>query len=921
MGGALAQRDCSPEGLHAQPKDNDCSHGSLPSNAMPQHTYSKLRQSRSAIQSPREEQELAEHSYSRLPLSISPLQSPRQAKDEDQMAEVVSNSSNVFSVVQFGSRTFYCEEGEPTVEVDVVRFGDASRPTTFDFKTVDSTGKAGMRFEQTSGSLTFQPGETMKTIEIPIIENDSFDSILEFKLVITRVQGASVGHHLHTCIVIVIDDDSFPTNKYRELLFSGREHAIPGCGLLFEYFRQNLSDPLIKAKTIKVILCDQIKGLYFFLTLYLTVYLVDVVLVPIDELEHAEENEADRRLLLRGVLDAGRRLRDAYGGGNHAMIMNSLMVPHHRRLTAVVIAFLYVVPFALQHFIDYQKQFVNLSGTARRRLQANLLRRYLYYKPDVRTTFRAGQLTLAMLRDVREIVDAGYMKAIELFRIIGKLFLAMAFIVNENKLALVPLVVYPFILVPFLWYRERVTVETAEKEAAAQDAVLQMVDDTVQNYDLISDFKVRPLIIDGFEQIYDNYYALECTSKAVITNSLYMVPWLTTFTIGACIIVGAGQVETVGGSISLGAFMATLSVFKDLGSEIQEIYREVQEMQKSIGPLRKVARFINLETDLIDRMHMARGIKNKNSRSWQAARRSSNSDLKRVSLGSVKPGDFTFPIDKVEISVHNLYFGYPARDMNIRGMSYKFEQGTLNAILGPPGECKSTFLRLLGQVVLPTNQTGGPLVGESPIFVPTHLRILHVGANGTLLRAPLLNNILLSNSLEQVGGIGRVRSICRKLGFSQDLMALIDASELSQDLVGARSQLVGERRAKDSWWLTLTHTDFDRIRLARVLILNPELLIIHKPLENFAFGERKEVMTQLREHVDNKGLDVDRGTVLFSRPRTVFFSSSSLKDIHVCDEIFKVSTRFGIERLAKANLEEDEVFLWENDSAEVTVMI
>merc|ERR1719217_1291425 len=91
-----------------------------------------------------------------------------------------------------------------------------------------------------------------------------------------------------------------------------------------------------------------------------------------------------------------------------------------------------------------------------------------------------------------------------------------------------------------------------------------------------------------------------------MTHNMYLPPWLTTLLVGGYMMTAPFQVVTFGGPLSLGAFLATINVFKEIGVELAEIYKEFMEIQKSIGPLRKVCHFMNLETDLNQRMTINR---------------------------------------------------------------------------------------------------------------------------------------------------------------------------------------------------------------------------------------------------------------------------------------------------------------------------
>jgi ABC-type multidrug transport system fused ATPase/permease subunit len=739
----------------------------------------------------------------------------------------------------------------------------------------------------------------MKSIMVTIIESDTWDSILEFNVVLDNVTNSALGRYLNRCRVTVIDDDVFPSNRFREQLLNDEIEEIFGPSLMLEYFKLTFNDPQMHVDTLKIVILDQLANLYFFLTLYLTMYLVDVVLAPKEEHEkmlersgghghhghghggsEASADNVERRMLLAGIQTAAgflagsvnaRRMEEDETG----IMLTSLIVPHSRRYTAIVIAILYVIPLVFLQIIDVMKCHLSLPGGARKKLQTNLLRKYLYYREEIRLSVNTSQLTMAMVRDIAELVECGYMKVLCVLRIIGKLCLAMVFILAENKLAVLPIVCYPLFLVPYLRWRETITIETEEEKTAMQDEIVQTVNDTVSNYELIQDFHLRPVIVEGCERRVDSFHHHENIARAVVVNNLYLAPWLTTITIGAFIIIGSANVKTVGGTLSLGAFLATINIFKEVGCEIQEIYSEVQEIQKCIGPLQKLAKFMNLETDLHDRLNINRARRREGKVQREAA--------KRAAVDKT-----SYAVDTVKIQLKNLSFSYHGGPPVIDNVSQEFEQGKLYAFVGPPGGAKSTFLKLLGQVLLPNGATSQD---NSPIFIPPHLRILHAAREVTLLvSSSLMSNILLNDSLEKAGGFERVRRICVRLGFPSRLLAEIDNNNRStESRFGEPMDLHSH-----SWATILSHTDFARIKLARVLVSNPECLIFHKPGETFDDFERRHIIGLIRAHVDEKGIELPPELRKYRRPRTVFYTSSSVAGIESADCIFKVSTDAGV---------------------------
>eukprot|EP00929_Paragymnodinium_shiwhaense_P091149 TRINITY_DN51190_c0_g1_i1.p1 TRINITY_DN51190_c0_g1~~TRINITY_DN51190_c0_g1_i1.p1 ORF type:complete len:847 (+),score=135.48 TRINITY_DN51190_c0_g1_i1:235-2775(+) len=809
-----------------------------------------------------------------------PLVEPTASRCSFMAARAIVQTLHSDCILQFSASTFYCVEGDRKVVIEVVRFGDLERVTTCSYETSDATGKAGVRYVAQSGTLRFQCGEALKEIVIEIIENETWDSILEFNMTLTDPENAQLGKYLHKCRVTVIDDDSFPTNKFQADIEAGKVRGVNGASLMIEFFKMSWQDAQVKRDTVFIVSMDLIKSLYFFLTLYLTMYLVDVVLAPPEELN-------DRRLL-RSIRGAARILHESFEHqpiNGDELMMHTLLVPHHRRYTAMVIAALYVLPFVFLHIIDFLKCHLKLPGCTRKLLKANLLRKYLYYREDIRRCVNTSQLMMAMMRDISAVVDFGYMTLLQAIRRSGRLLLAMLFIVAENKMAIFPMVVYPFALGLFLYCREALTLQVHSEKAEKEDVIVQVVSDTVYNYDLIADFALTTAIVDGYERRIEEFHVQENIAGAVRTNNLYIAPWLTTLTIGAFIVVGSTSVDTVGGTLTLGAFLATLNVFKEIGEDITEIYREVQEMQQSIGPLRKITHFLNLQTDLELRMQVNRK-RHKQGRHYRDA-------LKQLAF-EAKPGrneTRSFVVDKVKIIVSDLSFSYPTGDPVLRNLSQEFEQGKLYAFIGPSKGGKTTFLKLLGQVLIPEQALDDD---DESVFIPPHLRILHVAHMSNVLAATtLLSNILLTDTLQMAGGLKRVKAICKRLGMSKYLLELLDDDTEPPDEPGLATTRFPQ------WSHQLSHTDCSRIKLARILVLNPECLVLHKPAETFDELERRRVLSFLREHVDDRGLELPSSEKGLRRARTVFFSCTSSSGLQYADAVFDVSKEVGLRRVSE----------------------
>ena len=69
----------------------------------------------------------------------------------------------------------------------------SSQQVTVDYATADGTATAGEDYTATSGTLTFQAGETSKTISVPIIDDTEDDGGETFTLTLSNASGADLG--------------------------------------------------------------------------------------------------------------------------------------------------------------------------------------------------------------------------------------------------------------------------------------------------------------------------------------------------------------------------------------------------------------------------------------------------------------------------------------------------------------------------------------------------------------------------------------------------------------------------------------------------------------------------------------------------------------------------------------------------------
>ena len=87
----------------------------------------------------------------------------------------------------------------------------------------------------------------------------------------------------YRCRVKIIDDDAFPSNKYRAQITSGACRTVPPFALMWEYVKFNWRDKIVRKGSTKVIFSDVLDNLYYIWILFLGKQLIELSKEPSDD--------------------------------------------------------------------------------------------------------------------------------------------------------------------------------------------------------------------------------------------------------------------------------------------------------------------------------------------------------------------------------------------------------------------------------------------------------------------------------------------------------------------------------------------------------------------------------------------------------------------------------------------------------------
>ncbi|KAK9294392.1 hypothetical protein QLX08_010988 [Tetragonisca angustula] len=99
-------------------------------------------------------------------------------------------------------------ENVGTFEVGVTRAGgDLTKPCTVDYCTEDGSAEAGSDYISAKGTLTFDPGETKKTIKLSVIDDELFEEDEHFYVRLSNASQPAMLVSPSLATVMILDDD------------------------------------------------------------------------------------------------------------------------------------------------------------------------------------------------------------------------------------------------------------------------------------------------------------------------------------------------------------------------------------------------------------------------------------------------------------------------------------------------------------------------------------------------------------------------------------------------------------------------------------------------------------------------------------------------------------------------------------------
>src|SRR5205085_3947352 len=122
-------------------------------------------------------------------------------------------TNSATSLIQFATDDMTISEGAGHIDITVLRVGDVSGTATVEVNTFDESQAAHASqksdYEIALGKVTFNPGETSKTLRVLIVNDSLPEGIEEAELALSNPTGIGVGlGNPNTASLKIIDNDA-----------------------------------------------------------------------------------------------------------------------------------------------------------------------------------------------------------------------------------------------------------------------------------------------------------------------------------------------------------------------------------------------------------------------------------------------------------------------------------------------------------------------------------------------------------------------------------------------------------------------------------------------------------------------------------------------------------------------------------------
>ncbi len=123
----------------------------------------------------------------------------------------VANFTATRTGLQFSTASYSVQEGAGSAVVNVKRLGETTGTVSVKYATSNSTALSGSDYTAATGTVTFAPGETLKTFNVPITDDSTDEATETLKLSLSAPAGGAGLGTLTSATLAITDNDLPPS--------------------------------------------------------------------------------------------------------------------------------------------------------------------------------------------------------------------------------------------------------------------------------------------------------------------------------------------------------------------------------------------------------------------------------------------------------------------------------------------------------------------------------------------------------------------------------------------------------------------------------------------------------------------------------------------------------------------------------------
>jgi len=273
-------------------------------------------------------------------------------------------------------------------------------------------------------------------------------------------------------------------------------------------------------------------------------------------------------------------------------------------LAFAILAAIFLVSSAIKWWSELK--FMDLRGRSgtRKDLRNWLVMKYVYFSEAVHLEIDNTHFFNIAINQVEQAVSQGWYQHFELVAALFDLSVQLALALYLDWHAIMPLALLIPVIVLSIMCKQKTFESMLLSTLKAQNKWMKLMSDIFSNWMLINAYNARDERAKNFKEVYEDFY--EKCDADFFFQFHYM--WITKYANDVCIalVYGFGAYGCLLGYISVGKFVALITIFQRIGGQLVALSETIIAFQRGIEGLRRVSEMLNYTIGVNQEMEQQR---------------------------------------------------------------------------------------------------------------------------------------------------------------------------------------------------------------------------------------------------------------------------------------------------------------------------